>query len=134
MAGLAAKALSEGGDLDTARGLWQDQLEQSTRAEVRENARNHLQSLEVAETVWTLEFFARKYRAQFGKLPDRLEDLVAARYLKYIPVDPSGAPYAYEPSTGQISLGPDSRVHLLSVPPGFKETLIKKLAQRFGAP
>ena len=134
MAALAAKALSEGGDLDTARRLWQDQLEQSNRTEVRDNARNHLHSLQVAETIWTLEFFLGKFRARFGRFPERLEDLVTARYLQYVPADPSEAPYAYEPSSGQVSLGPESRVRLLSVPPGFKESLMKKLAQRYGLP
>jgi tetratricopeptide (TPR) repeat protein len=132
MQGLAAMALSRGGEIDTAKQLWQRQLEQSGRDDVRNNARNHLASLEVSETLWTFEFFIGRYRAAHGKLPGRLDDLVRAGYLRSIPPDPSGIPYDYEPFSGYISLSPNTRVRQLPVPPEYRNSFMSRLARIAG--
>lgn len=127
MEGLAASALSKGGEVDTAKMLWQHQLEQSSRAEVRENARNHLLSIEVDETLWTLEFFIHKYREKYGRLPGELADLVKAGFLRVAPDDPSGVPYAYEPSSGNVRLSPNTGVHYLLVPHQYRDAYLRKI-------
>lgn len=63
---LAAMALSKGGAMEVAQALWESQYRESTRADVRENARNHLISLEVARDLWSLEFMVEKYRQRTG--------------------------------------------------------------------
>src|SRR6185503_10032634 len=71
MEGLAAMALSKGGAVETARSLWQRQFQESNRADLKENAKNHLLSLQTDEQIWTLEFLLEKYRKKTGAFPDR---------------------------------------------------------------
>jgi tetratricopeptide (TPR) repeat protein len=132
MEALAASALSRGGAVDIARELWRRQLEDSTREDVRVNARNHLASIQVDEDIWSLEFFVELYAGRNGSLPPRLESLVLGGLLRYVPKDPSGAPYEYEPSSGKVRLGPDSKVRYLALPYDYRESFRARLAQQFG--
>jgi len=131
MGGLAAMGLSRGGELDTARMLWKQQAEESSREDVRENARNHLASIEVDETLWTLEFLIEKYREKHGSYPQGLQSLVRPGYLRRVPPDPSGIPYAYEPATGRVMLSPETGVRYLQVPQEYKEPFMERLRRRF---
>jgi len=117
--------------METARALWQHQYHESIREEVRENARNHLLSIQVAENLWALEFFVNRYRERTGAFPRRLDDLVLAGLLKYLPSDPLGTPYQYDPKEGQVHLSPQSKVRYLEVPDSYRETYLQRLAELF---
>ena len=129
MEGLAAMALSKGGAVDTARALWQRQYQQAGRADVRENARNHLLSLQVDEDRWMLEFFVERHRAKLGARPARLQDLVRSRFLTSVPRDPSGTPYQYDPATGHVRLAPSSGVHYVRIPYDYRAAFEEKLSR-----
>jgi len=131
MEGLAAMGLSRSGAVETAKTLWQHQYQESTRADVRENARNHLLSIQVAEDQWTLEFFLNKYREHAGNFPQRLDDLVRAGFLRYIPQDPLGTPYQYDPKEGKVRLGFQTRVRRLEVPEAYRQAYLERLARRY---
>ncbi len=131
MASLAAMALSRGGAVDTARALWERQYQESSRADIKENARNHLLSLQVAENIWALEYFLAKYRENTGSFPRRLDDMVAAGLLKYVPRDPLGTPYDYNPRTGTVRLSPQTVVRYLSVPEAYRQAYLERLAARY---
>jgi len=133
MEGLAAHGLSQGGDVETARYLWRRQLEGSARADVRDNARNHLASIQVDEDISTLEFFLDKYAATHGAAPARLEDLVRAGFLDHVPLDPSGVPYQYNSATGAVTLSSASRVRYLEMPDNYRKTIKDNLARTFTA-
>jgi hypothetical protein len=127
MEGLAASALSKGGAMETAKTLWQRQYQESDRADIKENARNHLFSIEIAETLWTLEYFVGKYRERAAAYPAELNDLVQAGFLRAMPDDPLGTPYQYDRKTGQVSLSPQSKVTYLGAPPGYRENFLENL-------
>ena len=137
MEGLAAMGLSRGGEVETARALWERQYQNSSSPEVRENAKNHLASMRTDELLWTIEFFAEKYAAKYGRLPARLDDLVAARYLATVPTDPSGVPFEYDPGSGTAKLSPLTGVRYLKVPYDYRDSFRRKLeaayASRSGA-
>jgi len=128
---LAAMSLSKGGQIDTAIALWQRQYQTSNRADVRDNARNHLISFRVAEHLWILEFLVGKFREIRGALPDQLEDLVRVRWLKQLPTDPTGRPYAYDRATGEVKLNAASKLVLLEVPASYKEPFMRRLQKGF---
>ena len=46
---------------------------------------------------------SRAIAQRFGRPPARLEDLVSSGFLKYLPQDPDGNPYAYDPAAGTVS-------------------------------
>ncbi len=131
MEGLAAMALSRGGEVETARALWERQYQNSSSREVKENAKNHLLSMQVDEILWTIEFLAGKYAERRGGFPARLDDLVRAGYLKAVPVDPSGVAYDYDPHSGKATLNPETKVRYLKVPYDYREAFLQKLAALF---
>jgi hypothetical protein len=128
--GLAAMSMSEGGAVDTARSLWQRQYQESGRADVRENALNHLRSIRVSEDIWTLEYLIQRYVKKTGILPWKLEDLKGAGFVKQIPVDPLGTPYRYLPEKAEVSLDPGSKVRYIQTPAVYREAFLEKLAAR----
>jgi hypothetical protein len=132
MGNLAAMALSRGGAVETARTLWQRQLQESDRADVRQNAWNHLATIQVNEDLWLFEFMLERYFKTKGHRPEELEELVRAGYLKAIPRDPSGAPYFYEPAGGAVTLGPETKVRYLAIPFDYKAAFRQKLAAMVG--
>lgn len=129
MEGLAAKALSKGGAIDTARALWLRQYRDSQRSDVRENARNHLLSMQVCEDLWTLEYLIGKYREAAGALPRAITDLVRSGLAASIPKDPSGVPYEYNPETGGVALSSDTRFRFIEVPEDYKQSFLDRLEQ-----
>jgi hypothetical protein len=131
MEGLAAMALSRGGAIETARALWERQYQNSASREVKENAKNHLLSMQVDEMLWTIEFLAGRYAERHGAYPPRLDDLVRSGYLKGVPVDPSGVPYDYDPHSGRAGLSPETKVRYLKVPYDYREAFLQKLALLF---
>lgn len=128
---LAAMSLSQGGAMETARSIWQMQFQESDRADVKENAMNHLLNIRVAEDMWTLEFLIRKYVERTGHAPGTLEDLVRSGYLRMIPADPFGAQYQFNPKTGRVQLNPASRVHYIDLPPVYRQAFLEKLARQY---
>lgn len=123
---LATVSFSKGGDMDTARNLWQRQYEESTREDVKENALNHLISLKVSEDLWTLELLLGVYRLENGMYPQRLAELFSGESGEMIRVDPLGFPYSYDPETGLVGLSPQSEVIYLKVPEIYKEKFLMK--------
>jgi len=132
MEGLAAMSLSKGGAVETARSLWQRQYQESNRADLKENAKNHLLSLQTDEQIWTLEFLLEKYRKNTGAFPERLETLVRAGLLKYVPRDPYGAPYQYDSGTGKVRLSPESKARYIKIPYNYRPAFESQLAETFG--
>lgn len=131
MSALAARGLSQGGAVETAKELWLRQLQDSTRADLKENARSHLDSIQVDETIWTLEFLLEKYAAARGAQAARLEDLVSAGYLTFVPKDPSGVPYRYDAKTGKVSISPDTRVRYLALNYDYREIFRENLVRMY---
>jgi len=119
--GLAAMALSRGGKLDVAISIWQRQLRESNQASIRENAKNHLMSVQVLRETRALENLVADYKQKFGAFPPSLSDLAPGLAGKYSLVDPMGTPYSYDPSTGRVWLSPDSKVKYLEIPEIYRE-------------
>ncbi len=127
MEGLAAMALSQGGAMNVARSLWKRQYDESNRKDIRENARNRLLSLEVAEDLWSLEYLLGVYRLENGSFPPSLEALLSGESRKVRIRDPLGAPYDYDPQTGIVKLHPQTEIQFVSVPMSYKEDFLKTL-------
>jgi tetratricopeptide (TPR) repeat protein len=121
MAGLAAMSMSKGGAIEIALALWQRQYQESGRADIRENARNHILSFQIAKDLWTLEILLEKYRAAAGSFPPNLRELLRSQKHRYATADPSGIPYDYNPKTGVVRLNPVSKIRYLKVPETYKE-------------
>jgi tetratricopeptide (TPR) repeat protein len=129
---LAARGLSQGGAIEVAKELWRRQLESAGRADLRENARNRLASIQVDEDLWTLEFCLERYAAARGAFPASLDGLIAAGFIHFVPKDPSGVPYLYDPSIGAVSLSAATKVRYIALPYNYRDAYKAKLARLSG--
>jgi hypothetical protein len=126
---LAAVMAQHGGDLQTARLLWQTTLSTTNDAMIKQNAERHLRALEVDEVVPKLEEVIRLYRERTGKQPTNFMQLVAEGYLRRIPVDPLGRTYKLRPDGTVEVQDPDALPFIQKgLPPGYKPRL-KSLPQ-----
>jgi tetratricopeptide (TPR) repeat protein len=90
---LAANMAQHGGDLGTARMMWETTLATTDDPALRMNAQMHLKALEVDETVPKLKELVRQYKVKTGEQPANFFPLVQAGYLRHVPIDPLGHPY-----------------------------------------
>ncbi len=121
--GLAAMSMSKGGAIDIAIALWQRQYQESSRADIRDNARNHLLSIQVAQDLWRLESLIEKFYEKAGSYPRNLEELVRGQASKYRTADPLGTPYQYNPQNGAVRLSPQTKVRYLKIPETYRRQL-----------
>ncbi len=120
---LAATSFSKGGAMEIAISLWRRQYEESTRADIKENARNYLISIQVAKDLWSLEILLEKYQKKNGFSPSSLNELLRGRTRPYNMADPLGVPYQYDPQSGSVRLHPESTVKYLKIPENYKQEL-----------
>jgi hypothetical protein len=123
MAGLAAMSLSKGGAVEVAIALWKRQYEEANRADVRENARDHLLSYQVAGDLARLESLIEKFKAKTGSFPPSLQELIRGQKRPYAVADPLGTPYDYDPETGNVWLSLNTKIQYKPVPQAYKEQL-----------
>jgi hypothetical protein len=90
---MAAQMAQHAGDAQMARALWTTTYQSTQDKQIRGNAIAHLRALQVADEVTALEALVGQYKQTTGRTPTSLDELVAAHYLKYVPLDPTGHPY-----------------------------------------
>ncbi len=105
---LAAVTLTQGGDRDTARRMWQQLAASSTLDWIRSSAERRLLQLDAMDAIDQLQVVADRYRNRTGRAAASWQELVRVERVRGIPLDPTGVPYALDPGTGQISLQRDS--------------------------
>jgi tetratricopeptide (TPR) repeat protein len=94
---LAADMAQHGGDLETARLMWQTTYSTSDDPSIKANAQHHLEALQVDETIPKLEALVKQFREKTGQQPTSFVPLVQAGLIRGIPVDPLGHPYRLFP-------------------------------------
>jgi len=108
LAPLAATTLAQGGDRRSSRFLW-TQLLQTTDVEwVRRNARIRLQQLDAMDTIEELNRRVDRFIAREQRPPRDWREFGIAEGLRGIPLDPSGAPYHLDATTGRVGLARES--------------------------
>jgi tetratricopeptide (TPR) repeat protein len=110
MESLAAVTLSKGGALDVAAYLWQRQYEESSRADVKENARNNLIAIQATKDLRMIRMLVEKFRAETGSFPGSLRQLLRSQGRSFNMADPLGYPYWYDPQTGMAGINPKSQI------------------------
>ena len=115
---MAATTLAEGGDRQSSRQLWQQLYETTDDAWVRGNAQLKLAQLKALDDIDALALLLRRFAETHGRYPTGWTELVAARWVAGIPLDPSGTPYELRPDApGGVALS--ERSALSPLPPQF---------------
>jgi hypothetical protein len=90
---MAAKMLSDAGNIETARYMWQNIYNESSDRNLKQNAELHLMCLVVDQEVPQLESRVSEFRNRTGHTPASWRELIASGLLRTIPRDPTGADY-----------------------------------------
>jgi len=112
----AGRTLAQGGDRETARGLWQILHDTAETPQQRDNAAAHLMQLDALDQLDALRRVAGVFEERTGRYPQSWAELVSAGFLRTIPVDPTGAPYVLDPANRDVGPSPDTKLGRLPAP------------------
>jgi tetratricopeptide (TPR) repeat protein len=92
-----AGSMAQGGnELEMARTLWTEILNDTKDASIRANAQQRLASISSDEAVIQLQQRVDAFKEHFARKPTSMRDLVASGQLRGIPTDPAGNPYGID--------------------------------------
>lgn len=100
---LAARMTVQAGDPDAALEFLERLYHQMADERLREGLAYRMKEVTVERDIKILEEAVRRYQARAGKLPNRLEDLVASGLLMNIPQEPLGGSYSLDASSGAVT-------------------------------
>jgi tetratricopeptide (TPR) repeat protein len=89
---MAANMRQHGGDVATARLLWQNVYQSNSNKMVQDNALEHLAALRLDEQMQHIIDRVQAATAKLGHTPSNWQEVVAAGFLRGIPIDPKGRP------------------------------------------
>lgn len=102
VASLAARITANEGSPQIAVAFLQNLLRREKDKNARKALEEKLKLAIITRDLETLEGIAQKYQAQFGKRPKNMKELVAAKLLPGLPLDPFGDRYRINPETGKM--------------------------------
>ena len=105
---VAAGMLARGGDRQSSRQLLTRILQEADQAWMRQTATRWLRQLDALDQMDQLDAMLAEYHRRTGVRPESWLDLVRARWLPGIPVDPAGHPYVLNATWSTTRLSPDS--------------------------
>lgn len=111
--GLAATTLAQGGNRQSSRLLWQQVLNAGDAEWMKGNAEFRLRQLDAMDVIDALNEASRRYAERNGRPPASWQELATVVRLQGVPLDPDGTPYALDPTTGIVDLGPESTLRPL---------------------
>jgi hypothetical protein len=89
-------------DIKTAWETWLEVYETAKEERVKKIASNHLYNIKATVDIRGLRSVLEKYKAKYGRYPDKLSGIVAAGLLLFIPKDYDNKDYVYDPKTGDV--------------------------------
>ncbi len=105
----AAGIAQKGGSIETSRMIFAELYESTNDPKVRKMALKELRALKAQEDEIQLDKVIQQYEKRFGRKAASMLDLVNARLLPGVPVDPAGIPYVIGPD-GKCRLNPNSPI------------------------
>jgi tetratricopeptide (TPR) repeat protein len=108
---LAASVAAKGGEIHTSRLLWMEIARAAENDSIRRSAELHLAALDAQEALRRLDQLLGAFQQKWGHEAHSVQELVAAGYLRGIPLDPSGEPFVVG-ADGRGALGPKTRINL----------------------
>jgi tetratricopeptide (TPR) repeat protein len=103
LAVMAGTTAEKGGSPETARLIWTEIYDTTRDKTIRSNALTHLSALRINAEVPRLAKLVRDYSQSTGHLPSSFEEMVAAGWLRSVPLDPTGDEYKLLPG-GRVEI------------------------------
>jgi hypothetical protein len=109
---VVAGMLIRGDDRSSARLLWTEMLQSDERM-MQAAARLRLAQLNALDDIDALHSLIARATLASGRRPTSWRDLIAGGWLREVPRDPSGTPYAIDPLTARVTVAAESGVYPL---------------------
>jgi len=113
---LAATTLAVGGDRRSSRVMWEAIRESADNDWLRQDAERRLLQLQALDVIDELQRRVGEYNRRFSRPPADWSEVVRARLVGGVPLDPAGAPYDLAPG-GRVQLSDRSPLFPLPVEP-----------------
>ena len=120
----AGVMLARGGDREASRSMWRQLGETANSDWLRQTARLRLMQLDALDAIEALRLVRDEYTRRTGKLPESWQQLIAARMLRGVPIDPSGTAYTLNFATGDIGVSGYSPLYPLPTEPAAAPELV----------
>jgi tetratricopeptide (TPR) repeat protein len=105
---LAANTLAAGGSRESSRMLWRQLYDSADSDWIRTEATRRLTQLQALDEIDQLIAAARRFYELESRPPASWQELVDARMLSGIPLDPTARPYVIDSVNGTINVSEDS--------------------------
>lgn len=105
---LAANTLAAGGSRESSRVLWRQMYDSAESDWIRNEATRRLTQLQALDDIDQLIAAAQRFFELERRPPASWDELVAARMLSGVPLDPTGRPYVLDGLSGTINVSEDS--------------------------
>ena len=118
---LAASMAEHAQDFNTAKLLWSAAYESTEETNIRQNALEHLRSIQVEEDVTNLQNAVNRFAQSNGRTPASLWEVVSAEHWRGLPLDPDGNSYELSLDGKVLVANPDNFPFItVGLPPGYK--------------
>ncbi len=127
---MAAGLAQSGGDEQTARTLWTNILQDTTDSMIRNNAVKRLRALDSDHAVETLQAYVDAYTKRFGHVPRTWGEMMEVGFMRGVPHDPMGAPYALR--NGRVEVEDLDALPFITkgLPPGREASVLPRLQSK----
>jgi hypothetical protein len=127
---MAATLAQHAGEAGAARYLWTNIYESSQDKAIRANAQRRLMALNSDEEVDFLQNLVNRYGEQMGHTPRDFQEMVAAGWLRRIPVDPIGDPFLLKDGRVIVAHPDDLPFITKGLPEGKEASDVPKLPSK----
>lgn len=114
----AASMAVRGGDRASARQMWQQLRDHTDIDWFKESADWHLAQFDAMDAIDRLNEIVWRYKAATGRMPASWNELIAARALTRVPVDPTGTAFELDSVNEDVDLASSSALWPLPPPYG----------------
>ncbi len=111
---LAAITAARGGDRQGARQML-DELAATHENYIRQAAARAIVQIDALERIDAVEQQVARFRAAEGRDPSSWAEMISARVIPGVPLDPAGVPLVLDTTTRRVTLSPESP--LMPLPP-----------------
>jgi hypothetical protein len=110
---LATRLLAQAGDFDMSRVLTRQMLESAEDEEMREYYERRLREIDQEQILQKIDQIAQTFRAQQGRFPTGLDELLARGFIRAIPADPLGGTFYIDGEGRGRSTAAEHRLQLI---------------------
>jgi hypothetical protein len=103
-----AAMLELGRDRESAKRIWEQMRDSSEEEWMRNTAELRIAQLDALAAIEQLNEIVWRYEAMAGRMPAAWDELVAARVLRGVPLDPAGTPFELDQVNEDVRLSPKS--------------------------